>query len=128
VAAVAELGSLGTTFGRNELDLLWGYFMIRANFLLGFVLVVSTAHAQTRSVYLEDLTWPEVREAIASGKTTAIVYTGSTEQNGPHMALGKHNFIAHYVARRIAEELGDVLVYPTLPFGIAGNPRKRHRR
>jgi len=79
--------------------------MMRLTFLLGFALVASTAHAQTRSVYVEDLTWPEVRDAIASGKTTAIVYTGSTEQNGPHMALSKHNFIAHYVAGRIAQEL-----------------------
>jgi creatinine amidohydrolase/Fe(II)-dependent formamide hydrolase-like protein len=72
------------------------------------------------SVYIEDLTWPEVRDAIAAGKTSAIIYAGSTEQNGPHLALGKHNFVAHYVAGRIAEELGDALVYPTLPFAPAG--------
>jgi creatinine amidohydrolase/Fe(II)-dependent formamide hydrolase-like protein len=72
------------------------------------------------SVYVEDLTWQEVRAAIAAGKTSAIIYTGSTEQNGPHLALGKHNFIAHYVAGRIAEELGDALVYPTLPFAPTG--------
>jgi creatinine amidohydrolase len=72
------------------------------------------------SVYIEDMTWQEVRAAIAAGKTSAIVYTGSTEQNGPHLALGKHNFIAHYVAGRIAEQLGDALVYPTLPFAPTG--------
>src|SRR3989304_7673196 len=77
---------------------------------------------QSRPVLIEDMTWTEVREAIASGRTTAIIYAGSTEQNGPHMALGKHNFIAHYVAQRIAEELGDALVYPTLPFAPAGDP------
>ncbi len=44
-----------------------------------------------QSVYIEDLTWPEVKAAIAAGKTTAIVHAGSTEQNGPHMALGKEN-------------------------------------
>jgi hypothetical protein len=49
-----------------------------------------------QSVYIEDLTWPEVKAAIAAGKTTAIIYAGSTEQNGPHLALGKHNFVAHY--------------------------------
>lgn len=74
------------------------------------------------SVFIEDLTSPEVRDAIAAGLATAIIYAGSTEQNGPHMALGKHNFIAHYVAGRIAEELGDALVYPTLPFAPAGDP------
>ena len=71
-----------------------------------------------RSVYIEDLTWPEVRQAIQSGKTSAIIYTGSTEQNGPHMAIGKHNFIARWVAGAIAIKLGDALVYPTR---VAGN-------
>jgi len=77
-------------------------------------------HAQ-RSVYIEDLTWPEVQHAIQSGKTNAIVYTGSTEQNGPHMAIGKHNFIARWVAGAIAIKLGNALVYPTLPFAITGD-------
>ena len=40
---------------------------------------------------LEELTWTEVRDVVRAGKTTIIVPTGGTEQNGPHMALGKHN-------------------------------------
>jgi len=84
------------------------------------VLFPRTALAQ-RSVYIEDLTWPEVQQAIASGKTTAIIYAGSTEQNGPHMAIGKHNFIARWVAGAIAIKLGDALVYPTLPFAPTGD-------
>src|SRR5438270_5845424 len=78
-----------------------------------------------RSVYIEDLTWPEVRQAIASGKTSAIIYTGSTEQNGPHMAVGKHNFIARWVAGAIAIKLGNALVYPVLPFAITGDLSKK---
>jgi len=78
-----------------------------------------------RSVYIEDLTWPEVQQAIQSGKTNAIIYTGSTEQNGPHMAIGKHNFIARWVAGAIAIKLGDALVYPTLPFAPTGDLVKR---
>jgi creatinine amidohydrolase len=74
-----------------------------------------------RSVYIEDLTWPEVQQAIKGGKTSAIIYAGSTEQNGPHMAIGKHNFIARWVAGAIAIKLGDALVYPTLPFAITGD-------
>jgi creatinine amidohydrolase/Fe(II)-dependent formamide hydrolase-like protein len=79
------------------------------------------AFAQPKSVFIADLTWPEVKQAIASGKTTAIYYAGSTEQNGPHMALGKHNVIAAYLAGRIAEELGNALVYPVLPFAPTGD-------
>jgi creatinine amidohydrolase/Fe(II)-dependent formamide hydrolase-like protein len=80
--------------------------------------------AQTRSLYLEDLTSPEVKHAIAAGKTTAIYYAGSTEQNGAHLALGKHNFIARHVAGRIAQELGHALVYPVMPFAPTGELMK----
>ena len=72
-------------------------------------------------MYIEDLTWPEVQQAISTGKTSAIIYAGSTEQNGPHMAIGKHNFIARWVAGAIAIKLGNALVYPTLPFAITGD-------
>ena len=78
-----------------------------------------------QSVYIEDLTWPEVQHAIAAGKTSAIIYAGSTEQNGPHMAIGKHNFIARWAAGAIAIKLGDALVYPTLPFAITGDAVKK---
>jgi creatinine amidohydrolase len=93
-------------------------------FILFGLLLLSTA-AYAESVYIEDLTWTEVRAAIQAGKTTAIIYTGSTEQNGPHMAIGKHNFIAHYVAGQIAEKLGNALVYPTLPFAPTGSRAER---
>jgi creatinine amidohydrolase/Fe(II)-dependent formamide hydrolase-like protein len=43
-------------------------------------------------VFLEELTWYEVRDAIAGGNTVGIVPTGGTEKNGFHMAMGKHNF------------------------------------
>lgn len=78
-----------------------------------------------QSVYIEDLTWPEVKAAIAAGKTSAIIYAGSTEQNGAHMALGKHNFVAHYTAGEIAKKLGNALVYPTMPFAPTGSSELR---
>ena len=78
-----------------------------------------------RSVFIEDLTWPEVRAAIDKGATTAIFYAGSTEQNGPHLATGKHNAVARFVARRLAERLGGTLVYPVLPFAPTGDARTR---
>jgi Uncharacterized protein, putative amidase len=93
--------------------------------LASAVLVSRSAAAQSRSPYIEDLTWPEVQQAIKAGKTTAIIYTGGTEQNGPHMAIGKHNFLARYIAGAIAIKLGDALVYPTLPFSVAGDPEKK---
>ena len=89
--------------------------------VVGASLMAAPAFAQSNSVYVEDLTWPEVQHAIAAGKTTAIIYTGSTEQNGPHMAIGKHNFLARYIAGAIAIKLGNAIVYPTLPFAPTGD-------
>jgi creatinine amidohydrolase len=94
------------------------FFMLIAMLLVA--LPASGANGP-RSVWIDDLTWPEVRDAIAAGKRTAIIYAGSSEQNGPHMVIGKHNFIAHALAQRIAEELGDALVYPVLPYAVTGN-------
>src|SRR5439155_6722589 len=96
--------------------------MLSALKLLVFLPALAVAFAQ--SVFIADLTWPEVKQAIASGKTTAIYYAGSTEQNGPHMALGKHNVIAAYLAGRIAGELGNALAYPVLPFAPTGEHMK----
>ncbi len=83
--------------------------------------VATSANAQPRSLWIDDLTWVEVRDAIAAGKATAIVFVGSSEQNGPHMAIGKHNFIARHCAEQIASRLGDALVYPVIPFAITGD-------
>ena len=77
--------------------------------------------APKNSPLIEDMTWTELRDAIAAGKTTAIYYAASTEQNGPGVALGKHVFIAHYLSQRIAVQLGDALVYPTMPFAPTGD-------
>jgi creatinine amidohydrolase/Fe(II)-dependent formamide hydrolase-like protein len=91
--------------------------------LLGFA---SAAFAQpSKSVYLEELTWTEVRDAVKAGRTTIIVPIGGTEQNGPHMALGKHNVRAKLLAGRIAEVLGNALVAPVVayvPEGSATTP------
>lgn len=77
------------------------------------------------SVHLEELTWSEVRDALQAGTTTALIYTGSTEQNGPHLVLGKHNFIARHVAGRIATALGNAIVYPVLPYAPTGDSAAR---
>ena len=82
--------------------------------LLALALVPAFGWAEPKSVYIRDLTWVEVREAIEEGKTTVLYYAGSTEQNGPHMALGKHNIIANYLAGRVARKLGNALVAPTM--------------
>ena len=63
-------------------------------------------------VSLEELTWTELRAFVRAGKTTVLVPLGGTEQNGPHMALGKHNVRVKALAERIAHSLGNALVAP----------------
>ena len=99
---------------------------MRTFMIVGALLwAAASASAQTRSVYIEDLTWYEIRDAMAAGKTAAILYAGGTEQNGPHMSLAKHNLIARHVAGQIAERLGNALVYPVMPFSPAGDATEK---
>jgi creatinine amidohydrolase/Fe(II)-dependent formamide hydrolase-like protein len=66
------------------------------------------------SVWMEELTWMEVRDAIAGGKTTALILTGGVESNGPYLATGKHNFILKVMGESIARTLGNALVAPVV--------------
>ncbi len=72
------------------------------------------------SVWIEELTWMEVRDALATGKTTAIIAAGSTEQNGPYVPTGKHVFVLRATAESIARTLGTALVAPMIPFEPGG--------
>lgn len=89
-----------------------------------------SALAAPPSVYLEELTSPEVAAAIQAGQTTILLPVGGTEQNGPHMVLGKHNVRARVLAGRIAREFGTALVAPVLPYVPEGqiSPPTEHMR
>lgn len=82
------------------------------------------------TVFLEELTWLEVRDALRAGKTTAIVATGGIEMNGPYLALGKHNYILRATTEAIARKLGHALVAPIVPFVPEGTiePPSGHMR
>ena len=94
------------------------------------VAVPARAAAVHDSVFIEELTWVEVRDAIGAGKTTVIFPTGGTEQNGPHMVIGKHNFIVKHAAGEIARRLGNALVAPVLAYVPEGSvePPTGHMR
>ena len=84
--------------------------------------LAAAAHAAAPdTVFLEELTWTEVREALAAGKTTIILPTGGTEQSGPHLPLGKHNIIVRHAAERIARRLGNALVAPVMAYVPEGS-------
>src|SRR5262245_40801507 len=73
------------------------------------------------SVWIEELTWMEVRDALQAGKTTVIVPTGGVEQNGPYLATGKHNYVLRATSEAIARKLGNALVAPISPFVPEGD-------
>jgi creatinine amidohydrolase len=65
---------------------------------------------------LGEMTWTEVREAIAS-RVTAVVPLGSIEEHGPHTPMGDY-IIIDEIAARAADLTGDV-VAPIMPYGYS---------
>ncbi len=95
---------------------------------LGLAAVAAAEAPDT--VFLDELTWTEVRDALESGSTTIIIPTAGTEQNGPHMVLGKHKFIIRHASDKIARKLGNALVAPVVTYVPEGNfdPPSGHLR
>ncbi len=73
------------------------------------------------AVEMKDMTWVEVRSSLQAGYSTAIVPTGGIEQNGPHMILGKHDYLVSYAARQIAKDIGQTLVAPVISYVPEGD-------
>jgi creatinine amidohydrolase len=67
-------------------------------------------------VEFEMMTWPEVKQAMAQGKTTALIYTGGTEQRGPQNVNGGHTLMARATVKAIALRLGNAIAMPVLPY------------
>ena len=77
--------------------------------------------APSDSPWIDELTYMEVRDRIASGATTAIVPTGGIEENGPFLATGKHNVILRTMCPAIVAELGNAMCAPVVPFVPEGS-------
>ena len=98
--------------------------------LLAWALATAARVAAATSVAIEDLTWTELREQVRAGRTTIIVPVGGTEQNGPYIALGKHNVRVKALAEKVAVALGNALVAPVIAYVPEGglNPPTAHMR
>lgn len=73
------------------------------------------------SLWIEELTYMEVRDRIAAGYSTAIIPTGGIEENGPYLATGKHNVILRSMCPAIAADLGNALCAPIVGFVPEGS-------
>ena len=82
------------------------------------------------TVWMEEMTWMDVRDALKAGKTTAIIATGGMEPNGPWLVTGKHNYVLHANCEAIARKLGNALCAPIVKFVPEGNhePASGHMR
>ena len=74
--------------------------------------------AQAREPLVEfgEMTWVEVKNALAAGKTTALYYTGGTEHRGPQNINAGHNYMARATVKAIALQLGNAIAMPVLPY------------
>ena len=95
-------------------------------FVVGSIATVAVLAAPIRTavpatVYLEDMTWLEIKAALDAGKRGVIIPTAGQEQKGPHMVEGKHHYIVHYTAGRIADEIGTLLVAPVVTYVPEGD-------
>jgi creatinine amidohydrolase len=91
----------------------------------GPTMLTAPASAPTQmpdTVFIDEMTWEETRDAMKAGKTTVIVPTGGTEKNGYHMVLGKHNYVVTHTANLMARRLKNALVAPTIQYVPEGNP------
>jgi len=73
------------------------------------------------TVFIADMTWMEVRDAMKSGTDTVIIATGGIEQNGPYLVANKHGVVLQAMTESIARRLGNALVAPIIDFVPEGD-------
>ena len=88
-----------------------------------------SVHAQ-ESVFIDELTSPELAARVRNGATTALIPIGGTEQSGPHLVLGKHNVRVKALCAKIAASLGNTLIAPVIAYVPEGSvdPPSSHMR
>ncbi len=72
-------------------------------------------------VFIDDLTWTEIRDRMLAGTKTVIIGTAGQEQKGPHMVTGEHKYVLQHTTERIARTLGDALVAPIITYVPEGS-------
>ena len=73
------------------------------------------------TVFIADMTWMEVRDAMKDGTDTVIIATGGIEQNGPYLVANKHGVVLEAMTESIARALGNALVAPIVDFVPEGD-------
>jgi creatinine amidohydrolase/Fe(II)-dependent formamide hydrolase-like protein len=66
------------------------------------------------TVWIEEMTQLEVRDSLKAGKTTALIFAGGMEDNGPYIVVDQHGAIVKAQCEQIARKLGNALCAPIL--------------
>ena len=75
------------------------------------------------SVWIENMTQIEIRDAMKAGKTTVLLFAGGMEDNGPYIVVDQHGAIVTAQCEQIARKLGNALCAPVLHIA-PGNPEQ----
>jgi creatinine amidohydrolase len=70
-------------------------------------------------IWIERMTWLDIKEAMAAGKRRVLLVVGAMEQHGPHLPIGTDTFLGHALAERVARKLGDTLIAPVITIGYS---------
>jgi len=92
--------------------------------VLGAALLLA-AHVVARAqppdtVFFEDLTFDELRDAIRGGATNVIIAAGGSDDAADRLVIGRPTDVVTYTADRIAREVGRTLVAPVIPYAPGG--------
>lgn len=75
------------------------------------------------TVWIEDMTILEVRDALKAGKTTAMIFAGGMEDNGPYITVSQHDSTVKGMCDVIARKLGNALCAPIVALAPANLER-----
>lgn len=70
-------------------------------------------------IRLEEMTWPEVEEAIQDGVDTVVIVAGATEEHGYHLPMGSDTMWGYEFGERVARRLGNAFLAPVIPVGCS---------
>ena len=98
------------------------FFTMMALFLAGTrVGAQPNAAKAAPPVFIDELTWTEIRDRMLAGTKTVIIGTAGQEQKGPHMVTGEHKYVLQHTTERIARTLGDALIAPIITYVPEGS-------
>jgi len=72
-----------------------------------------------RNILMEEMTVPQIEEALADGYTTVLVGVGAIEQHGRHLPIGTDTMDGYLTVTEIAQGLGKTLVAPHIRPGCS---------